>query len=155
MLGKSANYWVRTSFFFLRPATVLRLGSFVSIPRSFAPVLFSGDPAQPFCKEAPLSARLQQYVTNWLTGEGTGQGVVWHSRFDLNAENLPLFENKILAILNENLLTRRLEEIGSAPIDSTYLHTIASKREPGSCEGIECDVPTQLKVRGGFFRANI
>jgi len=154
LLGKSANYWIRTSFFFLLPATVLRLGSFVSIPRSFAPVLFSGDPAKPFSREAPLSARLQQYVTNWLTGEGTGQGVVWHSRFDLNTDNLPLFEDKVLAILNENLLTRRLEKIGSAPIDSTYLHAIASKREPGSCEGIECDVPTQLKIRGEFFRAN-
>ena len=154
LLGKPADYWIRTSFFFLPPTTVLRLGSFVSIPQTFTPVLFSGDPDQPFRSKAPLSDRLKQYVTDWLTGEGTGQAVVWHSRFDLNAKSLRFFEHKALAIINENLLTRRLVGIGSAPLDASYFHSIGTPNRLITCAGIENDVPTQLKTRGVFLRAN-
>ena len=82
-----AQHWVRSCFFFLAPADVMALGSFVSLPPDWP--LFSGDCASPFRADAPLSAGYRRYITDWLTGHGLGQGVEWHSRFTLSREMLP------------------------------------------------------------------
>jgi hypothetical protein len=58
-----------------------------------------------------------------LTGNGTGQGVEWHSRFGLTPESLPFFKAKALAILNEQMLSVRLRAQGCALIDATWLST--------------------------------
>jgi hypothetical protein len=117
--GHSLRCWLRSSFVFVRAAELRGLGSLVSIedPRAF----FSGDPAAPFRADAPLSANYQRYLLGWLTGHGTGQGVTWHSRFDLSLETLGLFEAKAAAILNEQLLSARLSAQGCSLIDVTWL----------------------------------
>lgn len=117
--GEAAQHWLRTSFFFLPPTAVLTLRSMVSFEDAEA--VFSDDPDQPFRVDSPLSNRFQEYILGWLTGKGTGQGVTWHSRFDLTIETLPYFRAKTLTLLNEYLLTRRLEKLGYAVIDIGWL----------------------------------
>lgn len=119
VLGHRSQSWLRSSFLFLPPSELRRLGSLVAV-RDGEP-FFSGDPARPFRPEAPLSPTYQRYLLGWLTGEGTGQGTEWHSRFSLTAETLPRFEAKTLAILNEHLLTARLRRQGCAVVDATWL----------------------------------
>jgi len=119
ILGRESQHWIRTCFFFLPPSAILALRSMVSFEQAEA--LFSNDPAKPFREDAPVSHRFQEYILSWLTGEGTGQGVTWHSRFDLSAETLAHFQQKAMAIINEHLLSIRLREIGHPLVDVTWL----------------------------------
>jgi hypothetical protein len=72
-------------------------------------------------------------ITGWLTGEGTGQGTAWHSRFALTSETLAFFEAKALAILNEHALSMRLYGQGTSMVDATWLSSaLKSDRWGGS-----------------------
>lgn len=117
--ASKSQHWMRTSFFFLPRSAVPALRSMVSFEDSEA--LFSDDPTAPFRKNAPVSRRFQKYIVSWLTGDGTGQGVTWHSRFDLTNETLLLFRHKALAIINEHLLSVRLREAGHPMVDVGWL----------------------------------
>lgn len=119
ILGRDSQHWVRTSFFFVPTEGVDRLRSVVSFERPEE--LFSGDPKEPFRPDAPISKGLQDFIISWLTGAGTGQGVEWHSRFDLTSETLPLFEAKTVAILNEHMMSLRLRELGYPVADVSWL----------------------------------
>ena len=109
-MGYTLQSWIRSSFLFLPPAELATLGSLVTV--SDREQFFSGDPDAPFRPDAPLSENYQRYIHNWLTGDGTGQGVTWHSRFRLDEKTLPHFEAKALAVLNEQLLAVRLRRQG-------------------------------------------
>jgi len=126
--GRQSQAWLRTSFLFLSPAELKMLGSLVSVAEPGA--LFTGNPAAPFREDAPLSENYRRYLLSWLTGEGTGQGVEWHSRFVLSQDTLPLFQNKVVAILNEHMLSIRLRAQGCAMVDATWLATRARTLVP-------------------------
>ena len=117
----ASQHWVRSCFFFLPPSMVRALGSFVS--EGEGERFFSGDPASPFLADAPISARYQQYIIDWLTGSDVGQGVTWHSRLALTPEGLSAFEQKALCILNEQMLGVRLRALGCPLVDVTWLST--------------------------------
>jgi hypothetical protein len=119
--GLGAQSWVRSSFVFVRPADLRRLGRVTSVVDRAQ--FFSGDPRAPFRDDAPLSATYRAYLRGWLTGAGTGQGTTWHSRFDLTEHTLRRFEDKALAIINEQLLSVRLHAAGCLPVDATWLAT--------------------------------
>ncbi len=119
-----AQHWMRSCFFFLPPAEIKALGSLVSIAdgRPF----FSGDPDAPFRTDAPLDRQYREYITKWLTGDGVGQGVTWHSTFRLTCDTLDAFEQKARAILNEQLLSIRLQALGCRLVDVTWLSAMLS-----------------------------
>jgi hypothetical protein len=119
LLSYCSQHWTRSCFIFLRPTELKALGSLVSIQRDAG--LFSGDPLAPFSAKAPLSANYQQNITMWLTGADIGQGVRWHSAFELTPDRLRYFEDKTLAILNEHLLSIRLRAMDAVGIDITWL----------------------------------
>jgi hypothetical protein len=121
MFGWVSQSWLRSSFLFVPPAELRLLGSLVSITNGTA--IFTGDPANPFRADAALDSRYRANIIGWLTGAGTDQGTMWHSRFSLNHESLALFEGKTLAILNEHALTIRLRAQGCAAVDATWLST--------------------------------
>lgn len=128
VLTYRSQHWIRSCFFVMPPEEVRALGSFVSVsePTRF----FSGDPAEPFRADAPISHRYREYITHWLTGGDIGQGVEWHSRFALTRETLPEFEQKTRAILNEQLLGIRLRAMGCRAIDVTWLSAMLRHRAP-------------------------
>ena len=113
------QHWIRTGFFFLPPEEVKALGSFVSIADGRH--IFSGNPDAPFRAGAPLDEQYRRYITEWLTGGGVGQGVTWHSTFRLTAATLEHFEQKARMILNEQLLSIRLQALGCRLVDVTWL----------------------------------
>jgi len=125
IFGRQSQHWLRTSFVFIPSAAISALRSVLSFE---APErIFASDPERPFRAEAGISERYQRYILSWLTGEGTGQGVTWHSRFDLTHETLPTFHLKALAILNEHLLSLRLRELGYPVVDVAWLaHELAA-----------------------------
>jgi len=128
MLSHYSQHWVRTSFLFLPPAELMALGSLVSFRGDGR--IFSGNPAQPFRPDAPLSANYRRYIYDWLTGKDIGQAMTWHSGFHLTRETLPEFERKAMAILNEHLFAIRLRALGCRVVDTTWLATqIAAGRE--------------------------
>jgi hypothetical protein len=143
--GHSLCSWLRSSFVFVRASEVRGLGSLISIPdpRPF----FSGDPASPFRADAPLSANYRQYLLSWLTGRGTGQGVQWHSRFDLSPETLGRFEAKAAAILNEQLLSSRLSAQGCSLVDVTWLAAQRARMRPDQPLGPIPDWKRQIASR--------
>lgn len=132
----TSQHWTRTCFFFLRPAEVLALGSMVSVADGQA--FFSGDPSSPFRADAPLCATYQNYIVDWLTGRDIGQGVTWHSKLSLTADELASFEQKALCILNEQMLGIRLRAMGCPLVDVTWLATqlegiaLSGRRRSGS-----------------------
>ena len=118
----TAQHWIRSCFFLLSPSDVRLLGTCAAAPAHAE--LFSGDPAHPFLPQAPLSERYRAFITDWLTGPGLGQGVEWHSTFALTDETLRAFEDKARAILNEQLLSIRLQALGCRLVDVTWLSTL-------------------------------
>ncbi len=126
--GRSLQSWLRSSFVLLPPAELRLLGPLNSVTDRSA--LFTGDPAAPFRGDAPLSAAFQRNILGWLTGEGTGQGTEWHSRFALSDETLRFFEDKAVAVLNEGMLTGRLRAQGCGIVDATWLATRAGQPFP-------------------------
>ncbi|HEY4250831.1 MAG TPA: hypothetical protein VGM87_06510 [Roseomonas sp.] len=118
LLGRRSQSWIRTSYLFLPPQELQLLGSLVSLRDEAA--FFTDDPKAPFRTDAPLDEAYRQNILGWLIGAGTGQGVAWHSRFDLTAETLPRFRAKAMAILNEHALAIRLRAQGSATLDATW-----------------------------------
>jgi hypothetical protein len=126
-LGFAAQAWLRSSFILVPPYLLRRLGPLVSLVERQD--IFSGDPAAPFLDTAPVSPQWRASVIAWLTGNGTGQGTVWHSRFALTAETLHRFEAKTLAILNEQMLTNRLRAAGGRIVDAIWLATRARQGE--------------------------
>ena len=129
VLGHQSQHWLRTAYFFMPLEASRTLRSLVSFEDRAA--LFTGNPEKPFRRDAPICRRYQSYILSWLTGEGTGGDVVWHSRFDLNEETLPLFEDKTVAILNEHLLGVRLRQEGIPVVDVDWLAGQLSAREWG------------------------
>lgn len=126
LFGRISQCWIRSSFLFLPPTELRLLRSLAALTDGAC--LFSGDPDCPFRRDAPIDAVYQRYILGWLTGEGTGQGVTWHSRFQLTAATLPQFEAKTLAILNEHALSLRLREQGCHLVDATWLAAALHKR---------------------------
>jgi len=116
-----SQHWIRTSCFFLAPPELCILQSVRSAGGRDR--WFSGDPAQPFRDDAPLSSGYRRLIVDWLTGGDTGQGATWHSAMVLDAERLAHFEQKALAILNEHLLAIRLRAAGCRLVDVTWLST--------------------------------
>lgn len=114
------QHWLRTSFVFLPPAELRALGSLVSLGPELRDWFFSGDPGAPFRESAPLCSQYRTYILDWLTGKGTGQGVEWHSRFTLSQGSLREFEDKTLAILNEQMFGVRLRAQGCRIADVTW-----------------------------------
>jgi hypothetical protein len=128
LCGRTMQSWLRSSCIFLPPTELRLLGSLVSV--TDRDMLFSGDFAAPFRGHAPLSGAYRRNIVAWLTGEGTGQGTEWHSRFVLSQDTLQLFEDKTVAILNEQMLTARLQAQGCAIVDATWLATFAEQPYP-------------------------
>ena len=126
--GRSLQSWLRSSFVLLPPAELRLLGSLNSVTDRSG--LFSGDPAAPFRGDAPLSTAYQQNILGWLTGEGTGQGTEWHSRFALTEQTVRFFEDKAVAVLNEGMLTSRVRAQGCGIVDATWLATRAGQSFP-------------------------
>jgi hypothetical protein len=129
LLGNRSQSWLRSSFLFLPPAELATLGTLVGV--TDPALFFSGDLADPFLRDAPVSRNYRRYVVDWLTGPGTGQGTAWHSRFALTSEMLPHFQAKALAIFNEHLLTIRLRRQGCTIADATWLATRAHGTRKG------------------------
>jgi len=128
LFGCRSQSWLRSAFVLLPPAELRLLGSLVGVTGRSG--LFSGDPTAPFRTDAPLSASYRQNILGWLTGEGTGQGTEWHSRFVLSEQTLGFFEDKAMTILNEQMLTNRLRAQGCSIVDATWLATCAVQSYP-------------------------
>jgi hypothetical protein len=126
--GCTSQHWVRTSCVFIPPTELKILGSLVSVRERER--WFSGDPAEPFRADAPLSQTYRRMIVDWLTGKDIGQGVTWHSGFALDAAKLPEFEQKAMAILNEHLFGLRLRAAGCRTIDVTWLSGLLARRRP-------------------------
>jgi hypothetical protein len=146
LFSDQSQHWIRSSFLFVAPAELRRLGSFVSIGTAQRAAIFSGNPAAPFRADAPLSEIYKRYVTDWLLGAGTGQGVEWHSRFELTTETLDFFERKVLAIFNEQMLSMRLREQGCELVDTTWAATVLGR--DGRLPDLVPDWRLQLAGRG-------
>ena len=123
-----AQHWIRSCFFFLPPAEVKALGSLVSIADGRR--YFSGDPDAPFRADAPLDGQYREYITQWLTGAGVGQGVTWHSTFRVTPDTLGAFEQKARTLLNEQLLSIRLQALGCRLVDVTWLSAMLRVHQP-------------------------
>lgn len=144
--GRRSQAWLRSSFLFLPPAEVKMLGSLVTVADGSA--IFTHDPAVPFRSDAPLSPNYRQFLLDWLTGDGTGQGVHWHSRFVLCEETLPWFEAKVLSIVNEHMLSVRLRAQGCAMVDATWLAgRLEELKQTGQCLGSIPSWRTQLVAK--------
>lgn len=117
--GIASQFWLRTSYVMLSGFLVPEaLGAALPLPDDED--LFSDDPAQPLVGDF-LSDSYKTYLISWLTGEGTGQGVRWHSSKGLDADGLQEFRSKVRSILREHLFTLHLLRLGATVWDATYL----------------------------------
>ena len=130
--GCLSQHWMRTACIFLPPTELKVLGSLVSTRDRTE--WFSGDPAAPFRVDAPLSDEYKKLITDWLTGNDIGQGVKWHTRLTLDEENLPEFERKAMAILNEHLFGLRLRAAACRTINVTWVSGLLTHQRPDAID---------------------
>lgn len=135
--------WLRSSYMFIPPAEIKMLKDLVTVRKGEG--CFSGDPAKPFLADGDVNPEYAHNLTSWLIGDGTGQGVEWHSRFSLDAGSLPFFEAKARAIINEMSLSNRLRAQGCSLVDMTWLHR---KLESGGVPTVVPHWHAQLVERG-------
>lgn len=113
------EHWVCTNAFFLPRQAPGAIGGVVSVGREidrFLPASFPGAPpaedietlaAHFFHEDAPISPNYRCWLVEWLTRH-------WHSRFLPDQDTWDIFRNKVRNILNEALLTARLQAAGFA-----------------------------------------
>jgi len=109
--GREYRDWVRSSFVFVPAESVPALEP-IAYPFRTEDI-FGGGPQQVFVEDGPLSARLQQYMLDWLIDQPDGPVELeeqWHSKFELTEDSYPSFVAKVSAILREQALSIRLIE---------------------------------------------
>lgn len=106
--GKSTRIWLGTHCFFVPRIIVEKLGTVVSVDAStfeeYLPREFPGV-EEIFKPTAPINSATEDRIVRWLTRE-------WHSKFTLSESTWPVFRAKANAIINEELLTLRIRELG-------------------------------------------
>ena len=99
--------WICTNNYFMSPhvySMLRQLTSFTSdeldeiVPVKYEAGIY-------FSQPSILSASYQNMVLNWLLDE-------WHGKFKLSEPAWPKFRLKILAMLNESMLTARIKGLG-------------------------------------------
>lgn len=113
LLGRTLEFWLRTSFLLLPRDVLGSLRTLVTVADMdrFCPREYTG---RAFREDAPLNASYGRYIETWLTRD-------WHSAFELSGANWERFREKTRSILNEHMLTGRLEGIGTAIYDLRFL----------------------------------
>ena len=103
MDGKDCSWWLKTSFFTIPLVNLLEI-SFVSLDSKravdFFPENWSGEL---FTPTAPINEELRTFLTWWIT-EG------WDQAAPINAKNWPFIRSKLIAIVNERLLSCQFRE---------------------------------------------
>jgi len=129
--GKSTRVWLGTHCFFVPREVVERLVTVISVDeRTFEDYLPKDFPGkgEVFKQTAPINQASRIRIIRWLTEE-------WHSKMAITDSTWPYFRAKAKAILNEELLSIRIRELGYWILPH--------------------DIPlfVFLKVRGGFRKA--
>lgn len=117
--GIASQCWMRTSFVML-PGYLLPEVLDAAVPLPAEEDLFGDDPSHPIIGDF-VSDNYKQYLISWLTGEGTGQGVRWHSSRTLAEQGMYEFRMKVRSILREHLFTVKVRQLGATVWDATYL----------------------------------
>jgi glycosyltransferase involved in cell wall biosynthesis len=130
--NETSQSWVRTCFFFMSPETACSIPDFVS----FRDESQFFDDAGNFLAKSGLSENYQKYIIDWLRGE-TMQGVIWHKRtLDPKA-----FQEKVMTILNEHMLSIRLTKAG---IDLADIYWAKEKCQE-LIKSIEYAIPNRME----------
>jgi hypothetical protein len=114
LFGRDVSTWVKTNFFclplslaqslpwtFLDDATLARL----------LPAAYDGTIVNP---TDDMNEDLRLFLTRWMTE-------LWHRSTPASAETWPFLRQKLIAILNERMLTSHLRENGHTVIDAEPL----------------------------------
>ena len=124
--GVKFQAWLRSSYIILQPHILSLIGDPVTVKDTDC--IFTNTPSEPFHDHAPVCQQYRSYIHSWLTGDGTGQGVTWHSRFTLDADSFPYYKDKAKAIFNEMNLSNRIVASGCSLVDMTWVHRTLAKR---------------------------
>ncbi len=99
--------WVCTNNYFMSPHVYRMLKQLTSFTSNeldeIVPVKHEGGVY--FSQPSILSTSYQNMVLNWLLNE-------WHGKFKVSESTWPKFRLKILAMLNESMLTARIKGLG-------------------------------------------
>ena len=137
LFGLSVQCWIRTSFFLAR-AEVMECAMPLTLP--VADHQLFATTGELFREDAPIDARLRQYIAHWLlqgphvAGESPK---VWHSAEPLTESNRLAMQQKAKSILCELYLAARLSSHGYQVFDvriskSRYLGLLAFFAKTGS-----------------------
>lgn len=136
VLGRTLRFWLRTSFLLLPAGVLASLGTLVTVADidRFCSSEYSG---RAFREDAPLNTHYAGYIETWLTRR-------WHSAFQLSGATWERFREKTRSILNEHLLTARLEEMGTDIYDLRFLRD--RRREAPAIPADEDPVIARLRA---------
>jgi hypothetical protein len=99
--------WICTNAFLMNENIYLSLGRLISYSiddiNSVLPAEFENQ--KYFLSTAKLSTSYQNMLVEWLTKE-------WHGKLTISDKNWTFFKMKVLAMINESLLTARIKRLG-------------------------------------------
>ena len=146
IFGVMSQHWLRTSYLLLGREVVNAIGSMVSIAETRS--LFPANDSALFLDDAPISDNYKEYIVRWISGQDIGQVLRWHSGFAITPDQLPRFRRKAHTIINEHLLSIRLEQAGVRIMDAIWLgHHLREVRVPVLLSDWHVDWRRQLAER--------
>ena len=122
--GLTINSWACSNFLVVAGRSLARLGDLVTVGTTeLASVVNQSVADGPLLQaDGPLDETMIGYLTEWLTGVGTGLTDHWYRHRPATAESWDDLCGKVQSILNEQLLSAkaRRERIPVLPLASVY-----------------------------------
>ena len=122
--GLTIDTWACSNFFVVAGRSLARLGDLVTVGTTeLASVVNHSVADGPLLQaEGPLDDALIAYLTEWLTGVGTGLTDHWYRQRPATADSWDDLCGKVQSILNEQLLSAKARRAGIPvlPLASAY-----------------------------------
>jgi hypothetical protein len=133
LLGFDVSSWARSNMIIIPERSLRSTGSLVSVDAStFSSLLPDSPPAEGNAANAALALRQNlggtwsELTTEWLSGVGSRLHSHWYEAAPLDQWGSQAFRGKVLSIMNEQLLSARLRQSGTAVIPLPMAATLAS-----------------------------
>lgn len=121
-LGVSVQRWIKTAFYMVPEAVFAKVGGPVLVDRSrldeIVPGVFPRGGSAALLPSPPFDTRHTAYLLDFLTGAGISDyRARWYQAFPLDEESWPMFRDKVVSILNEQLFSAYAVQAGFPLLD--------------------------------------
>jgi hypothetical protein len=131
--GLDIGSWARSNFLVVADDALQQLSPLAFVGEKELDSIVGSVPGEPplLRSDGPLDRRYADYVTEWVTGEGSDLDQHWYRHQTVSSQSWDELTRKVQCILNEQLLSARARSIG-IPVLPTRLAQSMGQLDPAS-----------------------